>query len=112
MRYFKMPLFVVVAASVLSTSAAFGGGCGDPKSGDCYKDNGTPYCSDAVCGEFICSFMPFCCEVAWEGACVTFAEYIWRRIMWQSEHGQLLRGPSDGLLRQFRMLPCCLHCGS
>ncbi len=43
--------------------------CGDPNSGDCFVANGTPFCDDEECCLVICSFNPFCCDVAWDGMC-------------------------------------------
>jgi hypothetical protein len=43
--------------------------CGASDAGDCRAPQTGPYCADAVCCGSICSFDPFCCEVAWDDTC-------------------------------------------
>ncbi len=43
--------------------------CG-PGAGSCTEANGTPGCEDVACCNLVCSLDVFCCEVAWDGACV------------------------------------------
>ncbi len=50
-----------------------GGFCGDPNSGDCCEDNGTPFCDDAECCGTVCATDPFCCESAWDSICAESA---------------------------------------
>jgi hypothetical protein len=40
----------------------------------CFETSGTPGCADAVCEASVCSYDPFCCDVAWDGLCVAEAE--------------------------------------
>jgi hypothetical protein len=51
-----------------------GGGGGDcpPAANDCFTTGG-PGCSDVECCLIVCSFDPFCCDVAWDGLCVNGA---------------------------------------
>ncbi len=43
--------------------------CGEPSTGDCCENNGTPFCSDLECCEAVCAADPFCCETTWDGVC-------------------------------------------
>jgi len=45
--------------------------CGNETAGSCCDANGTPYCDDAACCEAVCAVDPFCCDVAWDNACVS-----------------------------------------
>ena len=49
-------------------------GCGDPKSGSCSENNGTPGCDDATCCSIVCTLDAFCCEVTWDDSCVALTE--------------------------------------
>ena len=49
-------------------------GCGDPASGSCHKDNGTPGCDDPSCCSFVCEIDVFCCDVEWDASCVAQAK--------------------------------------
>jgi hypothetical protein len=49
-------------------------GCGDPASGSCQEDNGTPGCDDPSCCSFVCEIDVFCCDVAWDASCVAQAK--------------------------------------
>ncbi|HMN95392.1 MAG TPA: hypothetical protein PKC43_04175 [Phycisphaerales bacterium] len=51
--------------------------CGDflppfciPNDRSCFAPHGEPYCRDALCSDLVCVFDPFCCEEAWDFACV------------------------------------------
>ena len=64
-----------LCVDIASTSCGGGnGGCGDPASGDCLTDTGTPFCSDQECCETVCAIDPFCCETSWDGICAGEAE--------------------------------------
>lgn len=39
-------------------------------TGSCGAAHGTPGCSDAMCCLAVCGLDPFCCDVAWDNACV------------------------------------------
>jgi hypothetical protein len=45
--------------------------CPNPKH-DCFTAGG-PGCSDEKCCNIVCGLDPFCCDVAWDGLCVTAA---------------------------------------
>ena len=47
--------------------------CGDPETGDCFEDNGTPYCGDESCCSTVCAMNPSCCEGPWNQACADMA---------------------------------------
>ncbi len=47
--------------------------CGDPETGDCFEDNGTPYCRDDSCCSTVCAMNPSCCEGPWNQACADMA---------------------------------------
>ncbi|MHC4306175.1 MAG: hypothetical protein ACYSW2_17105 [Planctomycetota bacterium] len=47
--------------------------CGEPGLGDCYSAHGSPGCDEAHCCEAVCSFDPYCCDVAWDQLCVGLA---------------------------------------
>jgi hypothetical protein len=49
-------------------------GCGDPDSGSCNEDNGTPGCDDAACCSYVCNLDVFCCDVTWDLSCATLAK--------------------------------------
>jgi hypothetical protein len=48
------------------------GTCGAPASGDCFVPGG-PACNDQACCNTVCGVDPFCCNVAWDAACVNEA---------------------------------------
>lgn len=48
-------------------------GCGDFEAGNCFVQHGSPYCSDAACCEYVCSFDPFCCSNQWDSVCANEA---------------------------------------
>jgi hypothetical protein len=48
--------------------------CGDPGTGNCCEDNGTPFCDDADCCTVVCAEDAFCCDVEWDSKCVALAE--------------------------------------
>ncbi len=48
--------------------------CGQPGLGSCFQPSGTPGCNDVACCETVCSFDPFCCQLAWDGACAALAQ--------------------------------------
>ena len=50
-----------------------GKGCGSPKSGSCFKPNGSPYCNDAACCETVCLADAFCCDTEWDQICADAA---------------------------------------
>ncbi len=41
--------------------------------GDCYTEHPTPGCNDSNCCGTICERDPYCCDVAWDAACVGLA---------------------------------------
>ena len=47
------------------------GGC--PGEGDCCTAHDTPGCDDEFCCTIICNVDPFCCDISWDGLCVTAA---------------------------------------
>jgi len=49
-------------------------GCGDPDSGSCNKNNGTPGCDNITCCSYVCNIDPFCCEQTWDGTCAQIAD--------------------------------------
>jgi hypothetical protein len=44
-----------------------------PGAGDCCTANGGLGCNDEACCEIVCGLDPFCCQVAWDGACANEA---------------------------------------
>lgn len=44
--------------------------CGSPTAGSCAVEHATPACDDAECCVAVCTVDPFCCESAWDAACV------------------------------------------
>lgn len=53
-----------------------GGGCGNPGAGDCYENNGTPFCNDLECCTNVCAADPYCCETSWDQICADSAGFI------------------------------------
>ena len=47
--------------------------CGVKGTGSCCIDNGTPFCDDSDCCDFVCAIDPFCCDVAWDANCASTA---------------------------------------
>ena len=47
--------------------------CGDPLSGRCDVQNGTPGCRDGACCALVCLVDPFCCNNAWDQGCAQAA---------------------------------------
>ena len=47
--------------------------CGDPKAGNCFVDNDTPFCNDEVCCATVCAIDPFCCDTSWDSICAAEA---------------------------------------
>jgi hypothetical protein len=43
--------------------------CGNPTTGDCLANNGTPGCDDVTCCEYVCEVDPFCCNDNWDNFC-------------------------------------------
>ncbi|MEJ7729464.1 MAG: hypothetical protein WKG00_09625 [Polyangiaceae bacterium] len=54
------------ATSAASTSSASSGGGG----GDCCMPNGSPGCNDVAIESCVCGADLFCCDTAWDAACV------------------------------------------
>jgi hypothetical protein len=52
-----------------SEALQFCGDCGDPDAGNCYADNGTPGCNDAICCQAVCTVDAYCCHVEWDSVC-------------------------------------------
>ncbi len=50
--------------------------CGDIYAGSCLASNLSPACSDAFCCNSVCLIDSYCCEVQWDGACVSEAQMI------------------------------------
>lgn len=50
--------------------------CGGRKSGSCTEPHPGPGCNDGECCFQVCEFLPRCCEIAWDQACVQFASQI------------------------------------
>ncbi|MEY4117715.1 MAG: hypothetical protein RLZZ116_1043 [Planctomycetota bacterium] len=48
--------------------------CGSPTAGSCTVPHQTPACADAECCVAICVADAYCCDVAWDEACVAVAE--------------------------------------
>ncbi|MCH8151805.1 MAG: hypothetical protein IH830_05480 [Planctomycetes bacterium] len=44
-----------------------------PGEGDCFENNGTPGCDDAICCNLVCADDLSCCEVVWDQACADLA---------------------------------------
>jgi len=44
--------------------------CGDEAAGSAYTAAGAPGCDDLSCCQEVCPVDPFCCDVAWDTACV------------------------------------------
>lgn len=49
--------------------------CGAATAGSCYTPHPAPFCDDGPCCNLVCSFDPFCCNVAWDSACVDLAQF-------------------------------------
>ena len=51
--------------------------CGQEDAGDCFTDNGSPYCEDEDCCNTVCEIEPLCCDVAnmdgWDDFCADLA---------------------------------------
>jgi len=56
-------------------AALLGGcpGCGSPASGSCFEVNPTAFCDDGLCCQAVCLILPHCCELSWDGDCVSQA---------------------------------------
>ena len=65
-----------VNITVLSGDVNMLGACGDPDSGDCLANNGTPGCDDTACCETVCATRPECCTDQWDEACAIFANIV------------------------------------
>lgn len=48
--------------------------CGSPTAGSCIVPHQTPACADAECCVGLCTVDAYCCDVAWDEACVAEAE--------------------------------------
>lgn len=44
-----------------------------PSDRSCFSAHGEPFCADAMCSDIVCAFDDFCCEIAWDFACVDAA---------------------------------------
>jgi hypothetical protein len=44
-------------------------GCGDPDAGNCFEENGSPYCDDQECCLTVCAVDAFCCATTWDELC-------------------------------------------
>ncbi len=44
--------------------------CGSPTAGSCAVEHATPACADADCCIAVCTVDGFCCDTAWDAACV------------------------------------------
>jgi len=55
--------------------ACSGDSCGDPGSGDCFSDNGTPGCDDSKCCNLVCAIDPACCNIVWDATCAQLANF-------------------------------------
>jgi hypothetical protein len=52
-------------------------GCGAPATGSCCVDNGSPFCDDLLCCDFVCSSIDsFCCDVVWDATCASIAAQV------------------------------------
>ena len=49
------------------------GTCGEPDSGSCFEDNGTPGCDDPACCVQVCEVDPICCLLPWDEICADIA---------------------------------------
>jgi len=65
---------------LLSLMFALFTGCGDAIEGDCFVAQVTPFCSDMCdgvpcpnCCTLVCAQDPVCCDMFWDGACVSGA---------------------------------------
>ena len=47
--------------------------CGSPTAGDCTSAHPSPACADAECCLAVRELDPYCCDTAWDAACVAFA---------------------------------------
>lgn len=70
-----MPECCTIAWDILCVDAAFNvcQNCGNPDTGSCYADSGSPGCADPICCQVVCNLDPFCCAIGWDGACVSTA---------------------------------------
>jgi hypothetical protein len=50
--------------------------CGEPSAGSCFEPRATPSCADASCCVSACIADAFCCDVAWDANCASFASAI------------------------------------
>jgi hypothetical protein len=53
----------------VSSASTLCNGCGDPDAGDCFVDNGTPFCNIRACCDEVCAIDPFCCTTSWDSVC-------------------------------------------
>ena len=60
-------------AMLLGKWGACASDCGNPLAGDCFLNNGTPYCDDEDCCLIVCAIDAFCCDVGWDATCVNHA---------------------------------------
>ncbi len=44
--------------------------CGNPETGSCCFDDGTPCCDDIRCCVTVCGVDPFCCDIHWDQVCI------------------------------------------
>ncbi|MBZ5714860.1 hypothetical protein [Nannocystis pusilla] len=50
------------------------GMCEAPSETTCCEEHGTPECDDAAITQCVCAQDPFCCDVQWDGLCVSEVE--------------------------------------
>ncbi|MBX3355248.1 MAG: hypothetical protein KF724_06080 [Phycisphaeraceae bacterium] len=69
------PQCCTVAWDAICVETAFNvcSNCGNPDSGSCYSSSGSPGCADPICCNAVCTVDPFCCAIAWDGACSNLA---------------------------------------
>jgi len=63
-------------AANASCGAAIPVACGDACAGDCLAPHGGLSCSNGTCCETVCSFMPECCDTAWDALCANAAQQL------------------------------------
>jgi hypothetical protein len=64
---------LAMCAGLFWAPMAYAGDFCSGTSGDCFLENGTPGCDDAVCCNAICAEDNFCCATEWDSLCVQAA---------------------------------------
>jgi|GEM_PF-526914 len=85
------------------------GACGQPSSGNCYAEHGSPGCRFEDCCKAVCRVDPLCCTEEWDDSCVKLAGSLPPCTSNKPKCGQVVAGPCcvphDG--PACSTAPCC-----